>query len=201
MEDVHNFYITKTDNERIEIILSNVIKMLSNRIYITKSGKKKELVKRNATFEENNDNVYILTANNKKKYALKITFQKITKIGKQSMLSNFLKDYVVYNKILIAEDFNNKIIDYAKKNNCQTFKVASMMRDILSYHEQPQFEILSKQEIALLQQEYSIDPYTIQKLKDYDPITKYFDLSKGDVVRIIRPSQTSGYAIGYRIVE
>ena len=48
--------------------------------------------------------------------------------------------------------------------------------------------------------EYNATDYTIKKILRSDPISKYYALRKGDIVRIIRPSPTSGEAIDYRIV-
>jgi len=197
------FSVIKTDFEKIKIIMKNVLTMLSKRIYIDKAGEKQPLlIFENAMkqMEDRGDNTFVVKANNKEIYAIKIVFQRITSIGKQSIVSDFLKDYAQHKKIIIAKDFNNKIMEHMNKQHTQIFRESSLLHDILEYRDQPKFEILSPTEIELFKSEYNATDYTTKKLLRSDPIAKYFALKKGDIVRIIRASPLSGNAIDYRVV-
>lgn len=197
------FSIYKSESEKIKIILDNVLKMLSSRIYIDNNGEKQPLlILENAKkdFQDKGDGVHTIRANNGEKYAVKIFFQKISSTGKQSIISDFLKEYTQYKKIVIASDFNNKAVDYMHKHQTQIFKESSLLFDIKSHIDQPKFELLSSSEMEQVKQEYNINEYTTNKYPPSDPIVKYFALRKGDIIRIIRSSPTSGEAINYRIV-
>lgn len=195
------FSVIKTESQKLEIILQNVLLMLSNRIYIDKNGDKQQLLDRDkAKTADKGDGVHVVTADNGDSYAIKIIFQKITSTGKQSVISEFFKDYVQYKKIIIANDFNTKIIDFVSKHHTQIFRESALLQDIISYRDQPRFELLSPSEMGQVKKEYNITDYTTEKLSKTDPISKYFALKKGDIIRIIRPSPTSGEAIAYRIV-
>lgn len=197
------FSVIKTEADKLETIIDNTLIMLSNRIYIDKNGEKQALVtfdKAKTAIVDKGDNVFIVVANNGDKYAIKIIFQRITTIGKSSIIIQFFEEYNAYKKIIIANDFNNKIIDYVNKNNTQIFKENALLEDIISHRDQPKFELLSPAEMRQICQEYNISDYTTKKYLRSDPVVKYFALKKGDIIRIIRPSPNSGEAIDYRIV-
>ena len=196
------FSIYKSESEKIKIILNNVLKMLGSRIYIDNDGEKQWLITPEDAkneFLDKGDGVYTLRANNGEKFAIKIYFHKISSTGKQSIISDFLKEYGQYKKIVIASSFNNKAIDYMNKHQTQIFKESSLLFDIKSHIDQPKFELLSPSEMEQVKQEYNINDYTTNKYPPTDPIVRYFALRKGDIIRIIRPSPTSGEAINYRI--
>jgi DNA-directed RNA polymerase subunit H (RpoH/RPB5) len=198
------FTAIKPETDKIEIIINNVLIMLSNRIYIDKTGHKQPLLDRDEAkknISDRGDGTFIITANNSDQYAVKVIFQKISAIGKQSMISEFLKEHGQYKKIIIATDFNNKIADFVTKHHTQIFRESALLQDIISHRDQPKFELLSPKEMEAVKSEYNITDYTTKKLLKTDPVTRYFALKKGDIIRIIRASPTSGEGIDYRVVS
>lgn len=202
MEDTkHLLTVMKTESEKYKTIKNNVIKMISNRHYIKKDGSKEFLLKdNNVKIVDESDNVFTFVTTNNDKYAVKIIFQKITTTGKQSLIYDFLFTYTTYKKILIANDYNTKVVDYAQSRNTQIFKECALLVDIISHKDQPQFEVLTPTETEKVKAEYNVTEYTLKKYLKNDPVVKYFDLKKGAVVRIVRPSPTTGYSIDYRVV-
>jgi len=197
------FEVMKSEAEKIEMIMNNVLTMLGNRIYIDKTGAKQPLidpVEAKKKIIDKGDGTFIIKANTGDSYAVKIIFQKITAMGKQSVVSDFFKEYAQYKKIIVANDFNNKIAEYVSKQHTQIFKENALLTDIISYRDQPKFELLSPAEMDKVKEEYNITDYTTEKITRGDPIVKYFALKKGDIIKIIRPSPTSGQAVAYRIV-
>ncbi len=59
---------------------------------------------------------------------------------------------------------------------------------------------MTPNEIQLFYGEYNASTYTTKKLLYDDPTSRYFNLKKGDVIRLIRPSPTAGEGIDYRVV-
>ena len=178
--------------------------MLGNRIYINKKGEKHPLLDPTVVsknIDDRGDGTFTFKANNGDNYALKIIFQRISAIGKQSIISEFFREYAKFRKIIVAKDFNNKIAEHVSRQHTQIFKENSLLEDIITNHYQPKFELLSPSEMEKVKQEYNATDYSIEKIMRSDPITKYFALKKGDIIRIIRPSPTSGEAIAYRIVS
>jgi len=197
------FNVILTEEERLQTILHNLLLMLSRRIFI-KDGEKKQLITMEGAEKRIVDkgyNIYTLETDNYDNYAMIIIFQKITAIGKQSIVSDFFKDYSNFKKILVASDYNNKTLSSVLQNHSQIFRESTMMIDIISNEIQPKFELLSPEEMKRVKEEYHITDYTIPKLLKTDPVAKYFGLKKGEVIRIVRPSQISGLSISYRIVS
>ena len=198
-KSIHTIFMS--DAEKTKLIVENVFLMLLRRVYIDKEGNKHSLVT-GGDFEEVQHDVFKVNANNGETYVLKIIFNKISSTGKQSAVSEFIKDYADMRKIVVAREFNSKIEDYFKKNNTQIFTESSMLSDILKYPEQPaNFEILSPLEAANMKTIYNVSEYTIPKYNHSDPIVKYFGIKKGTIVKITRNSTTSGVSIMYRIVH
>lgn len=204
MEDNRTLFpVIKTEEYKINTIIKNTLTMLSNRIYVDSNGNKNSLLvleEAAKTIEDRGDNVFIIKADNGDLFALKIIFQKISAIGKQSLINEFLKEYAQFKKIIIARDFNNKIVEYVLSYHTQIFKESSLLQDIISHRDQPRFELLSPSEMEKFKTEYNATEYTTKKMLRSDPVAKYFALKKGDIIRIIRPSPTAGEAIDYRIV-
>jgi DNA-directed RNA polymerase subunit H (RpoH/RPB5) len=197
------FSVMISEEEKIERILNNFLKMLSNRIYIRNGEKRKLLNLDNARerVEDKGEQTFIITTNNKKTYSLKIILQKITSVSKNSPISEYLTAYEDTVKTIVASSYNKKIIDHALKNKSSIFTEADLLTDKLEYCDQPQFEILSPQEKTQYFEEYNTSAYTTKKILRTDPIVKYFAVKRGTVFRIIRPSSTSGEAVDYRIVH
>lgn len=185
------------------MIIHNVLVMLGNRIYVDKEGKKHPLLdvaKTEKNIEDRGDNKYVFTTDHGEPYALKIIFQKISGTGKQTAINEFINEYAKHKKIIVAYDYNNKIVEYVAKHRAQIFREHFFLQDIISYRDQPKFELLSPSEMEMVKKEYNITDYTAEKMSRFDPVARYFGLKKGDIIRIIRPSPTSGEAIAYRIV-
>ena len=198
------FQVIKTEAEKTKTIVNNVLIMLGNRIYLDKKGEKHILLDPSETsksVDDRGDGTFVFKANNGDTYALKIFFQKITAIGKQSTISDFFNDYAKYRKIIVAKDFNNKIADHVARQHTQIFKENVLLEDIISNRYQPKFELLTPSEMEKVKSEYNATDYSIEKMMRSDPVTKYFALKKGDIIRIIRPSPTSGEAVAYRIIS
>jgi DNA-directed RNA polymerase subunit H (RpoH/RPB5) len=64
----------------------------------------------------------------------------------------------------------------------------------------PKHEILTEEEKNQILAKYKLQPYQIPHIKSDDPVVKAIGAITGDVLRIIRKSQTAGKHISYRYV-
>jgi DNA-directed RNA polymerase subunit H len=64
----------------------------------------------------------------------------------------------------------------------------------------PKHEIMVEDELKSVLNQYQIEKEQLPKLKVSDPIALEIGASVGDVVKIMRNSQTAGEAIYYRLV-
>jgi len=64
----------------------------------------------------------------------------------------------------------------------------------------PKHEILTDEEKKQILSEYKLQPYQIPHIKSVDPVVKAIGAIPGDILRVIRKSQTAGQHIAYRYV-
>ena len=64
----------------------------------------------------------------------------------------------------------------------------------------PKHELLTPEEKKKLLEEYKVEAYKLPRIKTSDPAARAIGAKPGDIVRIIRDSQTAGKYISYRYV-
>jgi DNA-directed RNA polymerase subunit H len=71
---------------------------------------------------------------------------------------------------------------------------------ILEHELVPKHEILSIEEVVKLLKELGIRPEQLPWIRASDPVARELGAKPGDIIRIIRKSQTAGESIAYRFV-
>lgn len=194
--------VYKTEDEIVNTIVSNSVMMLSRRIYMADGKKHNLLVYAEAmtTLTDLGEKTFKLKGATKD-YVIKIIFQKVTSLGKPSTIIDFLDKYKNAHKIIVVGGYNASTAeDLHKQPNVELFLVDDLMSDVVTHELQPRFELLSQAEMDALKKEYNITNKQFMKLERADPVTKYFNLKRDDIIRIIRPSPTAVRGITYRIV-
>jgi DNA-directed RNA polymerases I, II, and III subunit RPABC1 len=79
------------------------------------------------------------------------------------------------------------------------FKDAELLVDITEHKLVPQHIVLSPQEKKELLARYRLKPGQLPRIQVIDPVARYFGLAPKQVVKIVRPSETAGRYITYRI--
>ncbi len=72
--------------------------------------------------------------------------------------------------------------------------------NVLNHNIVPQHMILAEDDVPTLLAKYNIVKEQLPKIKSSDPAVKVIGAKVGDVVQIIRPSQTAGRFTAYRLV-
>ena len=204
----------KKDAETIrKNVLTNLIKIFVERKNIKKSFDKNIL-----NIEKiRDDDVYTITLDNeiickndddeyKKKFngnniMVKIIHQKVQGIAKIPAIKEFLNTYKYNHKIFIFDSISEK----AKSSLCENpqtevFNESFLMINLVDHVDSPKYEILTEDEIKEVMESYILKKKEIPKILTSDPIVEYFNLKRGDIIRVIRPSEQSGKNIIYRIV-
>lgn len=115
-----------------------------------------------------------------------------------------MKDEGVSNAILVLRV---DITPFAKQalqeisDDCRIehFKEAELLVDITEHTLVPEHQVLSANEKVELLKRYRLKETQLPRIQPNDPVARYYGMKRGQVVKIIRPSETAGRYVTYRI--
>ena len=182
------------------LIFENISKMLFNRhIISSETDMNNQLIKN----YDNNTSFYKSRTdddNHLKKVAVKLLLRKITTINKIEDIDNFLDKYQDYYKIIIVSKItpkaHKKFLEY---DNLEVFSDDELLTNKIDHIFVPKHIILTTEQQNQIKKEYEFKRNEIGKIKQSDPIARYYNIKVGQIIMIERPSITSGISIYYRI--
>lgn len=116
-----------------------------------------------------------------------------------------MKEYNVTRAIVVVKE---KLTSFAKaavkemaifNYRMEFFRDAELLVDITEHKLVPQHILLSDEQKKELLERYRLKPSQLPRIQATDPIARYYGLKHHQVVKIIRPSETAGRYITYRI--
>ncbi|KAG8859360.1 DNA-directed RNA polymerases II 24 kDa polypeptide (RNA polymerase II subunit 5) [Tulasnella sp. 330] len=91
------------------------------------------------------------------------------------------------------------ISSMAQQFRLEEFPEADLLVNITHHKLVPRHEVLSNEEKQLLLERYRLRETQLPRIMLSDPVARYYGLRRGQVVKITRPSETSGRYASYRI--
>ncbi len=141
-------------------------------------------------------------------YVLKIIPQELTAVSKDSGILDFLDKYDKNHKIIVVKNIGQKVSNQLlSRANTEVFSEEKMMYNVLKHDIQPEFtpldiylDINNDDAIKKFCEEYMVKKSQIQKMDMHDPVAEYLGLKVGQVVRILRKSESTAHTPIYKII-
>lgn len=201
----HPIAVEKNNIDINKTLITNTIKMLTNRGLLSKEKLKDNI--KNILKEYSEENKYSVKLDKVPKglndtALIQITKQNVGTINKTSAIFNFLNTYKKHIAIIIAPSISKRALEdiESKYENTEIFIEHELMINLVDNALVPEHELLTSEEEVEFFKAYNVKKKNMPKVYLSDPVSRYYNAKVGNVFRIKRPSPTSGYAIDYRLV-
>ena len=99
----------------------------------------------------------------------------------------------------LTSQAKQKLTDINNELQIECFNISELMVNIIEHSYVPEHILLTDEEKNLLLKRYKIKESQLPKILTSDPVARYLGLRRGNIVKIIRDSETAGKYVTYRI--
>jgi len=115
-----------------------------------------------------------------------------------------MKDEGVQKAIIVVQQgmtpFARQALQEIPRYTLEQFTETELLVNITEHQLVPKHIVLTDSEKATLLARYKMKDTQLPRIQLRDPVARYFGLQRGNVVKIIRPSETAGRYVTYRLV-
>ncbi|KAF7327528.1 DNA-directed RNA polymerase RPB5 subunit [Mycena kentingensis (nom. inval.)] len=135
-----------------------------------------------------------------------IFFSDERNVGVKTMrkLLNILEEKAIQRGVIVfpstmTSSARKVITAMAQTYRLEEFSESDLLVNITHHTLVPRHDVLSQEEKKLLLEKYRLKETQLPRIQLADPVARYYGLRRGQVVKITRPSETSGRYASYRI--
>ena len=122
----------------------------------------------------------------------------IRQFAKHTITNNFKAGIMVTHKAL-SPAARKSLISLESLTKIECFLEEDLLVNITHHELVPRHVLLSRDEKAALLKRYRLKETQLPRILQKDPIARYLGLKRGQVVKIIRVSETAGRYASYRL--
>ena len=108
----------------------------------------------------------------------------------------------VLNSILVLKGTTSiarRELDQLQPCRIEIFSQDELVVNITEHNLVPKHILLSQEQKIELLKKYRVKEFQLPRISVEDPIAKYFGVKKGQILKIIRASETAGRYVTYRV--
>eukprot|EP01090_Pellita_catalonica_P016730 TRINITY_DN487_c0_g1_i1.p1 TRINITY_DN487_c0_g1~~TRINITY_DN487_c0_g1_i1.p1 ORF type:complete len:206 (-),score=27.23 TRINITY_DN487_c0_g1_i1:84-701(-) len=196
---------------RMFAVRKTVVKMLDDRGYIVTQRDldmdKEMFLEKFSDSPSRADLALVLPKKDDPQERIAVFWPEDPKVGMKpiSKYCERMREEGVFRAIIIVQQ---SITPFAKQAMLQMqpqyiiehFRESELMVNITEHILVPKHVLLSPKEKETLLAKYKLKDTQLPRIQLADPVARYYGLKRGQVVKIIRPSETAGFYVTYRLV-